>query len=108
MPEFKDGKRSLTFHTVEEYDASLERIRSQDGYAWDDVELQDERCDADFAEAETGWKQRSLDVSLGEVPVVARSSVKSNSCYYIPTLRCSGPILQSIQEMYIKISMRPP
>ncbi|XP_047980673.1 uncharacterized protein LOC125222214 [Salvia hispanica] len=85
VPDFRDGKRSLSFHTVEEYDALLERIRAQDSSPWDDVELQglaedeDERCDVDFAEAETGWKRKavarglkSLDVSSGEVPAVSR------------------------------------
>ncbi|KAG6383560.1 hypothetical protein SASPL_156682 [Salvia splendens] len=76
VSDFKDGKRSLSFHTVEEYDALLERIHR------DDVELQglaeDERCDVDFAEVETGWKRKAvarglktLDVSSGKVPAVA-------------------------------------
>ncbi|KAL1537182.1 hypothetical protein AAHA92_29724 [Salvia divinorum] len=86
VPDFKNGKRSLSFHTVEEYDALLERIRAQDGSPWDDVELrglaedeEGERCDIDFAEEETGWKRKavarglkSLDVSSVEVPAVAR------------------------------------
>lgn len=98
---------SRSFHTVEEYDALLDRIhklsRIKDEYSWEDVNSVDTSKDSPKNESgirggldlENGWKRKavakglkSLDVPSIEFPAVARLKqrvgVEGTTCYVTP------------------------
>lgn len=101
---------SRSFHTVEEYDALLERIHNmKDEYSWEDIKLRgsnsvdktpkNESCNRDHElknsdDVENGWKRKavakglkSLDVPSIEFPAVARfkQRVRDEGQVFSPT-----------------------